>query len=189
MNIASKKATRAGRWKPKQLQILAVSAAILALLGLGIGIFCVTRGTAQSEDVSASSGLVYDESAVSGGWESLTEEEIVASLNEKLEEGLINISMNTSPVFADGTSEGNLMIVNEEVNNYPQVVELFRNNTGELIYTSGAIPVGSKIERAALDVDLEAGTYECTAMFHSVDPDTGETVGSAGAVITITVQS
>ena len=41
----------------------------------------------------------------------------------------------------------------------------------------------------ALDVELEAGTYECTAMFHSLDPDTGTVLGSAGANITITVQN
>ncbi len=60
---------------------------------------------------------------------------------------MINISMNTTPIFSDGTTEGNLMIVNEGVNNYPQVVEIIRNDTQEKIYKSGAIPVGSKIEK------------------------------------------
>ena len=109
-------------------------------------------------------------------------------LNEKVEEGMINISMNTSPIFADGTSEGNLMIVNESVNNYPQIVEIVRNDTGETIYKSGGIPVGSKIETAKLSVDLPAGQYECTAMFHNVDPDTGNSLGCAGAIIVITIQ-
>ena len=97
---------------------------------------------------------------------------------------MINISMNTSPIFADGTSEGNLMIVN----NYPQIVEIVRNDTGEPIYKSGGIPVGSKIETAKLSVDLPAGQYECTAMFHNVDPDTGNSLGCAGAIIVITIQ-
>ena len=95
--------------------------------------------------------------------------------------------MNTSPVFADGTSKGSLMIVNEEVNNYPQVVEISRDDTGELIYKSGAIPVGSKIESAKLSVDLDPGTYKCTALFYNVDPDTGDYLGCAGAVVTVTV--
>ena len=81
------------------------------------------------------------------------------------------------------------MIVNELVNTYPQRVELYRNDTEELIYTSDAIPVGSKIAEAALDVDLEAGVYECTAMFHSLDPDTGAVLGTAGAVVTLTIQA
>ena len=83
---------------------------------------------------------------------------------------MINISMNTAPYFENGTAEGNVMIVNEDINLYPQQVEFIRNDTQEVIYQSKAIPVGSKIERAALDVELPAGTYECTAMFHNLDP-------------------
>ena len=47
--------------------------------------------------------------------------------------------------------------------------------------------MGSKIENAKLDVDLNAGTYDCTAMFYNVDPQTGAYLGCAGAIITITV--
>ena len=47
--------------------------------------------------------------------------------------------------------------------------------------------MGSKIEKAALDVHLEAGTYECPALFHSLDPETGSILGTAGAVITLTI--
>ena len=100
---------------------------------------------------------------------------------------MINISMNTAPIFSDGTSAGNLMIVNESINNYPQIVVITRNDTGDEIYRSGGIPVGSKIETAKLAVDLPAGTYECTALFHNVNPDTGESLGCAGAIINITV--
>lgn len=132
-------------------------------------------------------GIEFDPSATEGGWDEADTDEIIAGLNEKVEAGMINISMNTSPVFADGTSKGSLMIVNEEVNNYPQVVEISRDDTGELIYKSGAIPVGSKIESAKLSVDLDPGTYKCTALFYNVDPDTGDYLGCAGAVVTVTV--
>ena len=132
-------------------------------------------------------GIEFDPSATEGGWDEADTDEIIAGLNEKVEAGMINISMNTSPVFADGTSEGSLMIVNEAVNNYPQVVEISRDDTGELIYKSGAIPVGSKIESAKLSVDLDPGTYKCTALFYNVDPDTGDYLGCAGAVVTVTV--
>ena len=40
-----------------------------------------------------------------------------------------------------------------------------------------------------LDVDLPAGTYECTAYFHNLDPDSGAIIGTAGAIITITVKN
>ena len=137
--------------------------------------------------VETGPGIVYDDGAVEGGWNEADTDKIIASLNAKVEEGMINISMNTSPNFREGTAEGNLMIVNEGINRYPQVVEISRNDTGEMIYKSGAIPVGSKIEHAKLSVDLPAGTYDCTAMFYNVDPDTGSYLGCAGAIISITV--
>ena len=129
----------------------------------------------------------YDKNVVEGGWDEADTEKIVDSLNEKVAEGMINISMNTSVYCTNGTSTGNLMIVNESINRYPQVVEITRNDTGEPIYKSGAIPVGSKIEKAKLDVDLDAGIYECTALFYNVNPETGDSLGCAGAIVTITI--
>ena len=167
---------------------------ILAVVGLAaaltVGIFTAVRmirKPAQSKD-DPKNGIVYDDSAIEGGWDNLSPEEIAEKLNEKVAEGMINISMNTAPYFEDGKADGNVMIVNESINNYPQQVEFIRNDTGEQVYQSNAIPVGSKIERAALDVELPAGTYECTAMFHNLDPVSGEIIGTAGAIITITVK-
>ena len=161
-------------------------------VGIGVGLVIVVTVIilllrSCGAPVDDHGGIEFDPSATEGGWDEADMDALRDSLNEKVEEGMINISMNTSPVFADGTSEGSLMIVNEAVNNYPQVVEISRDDTGELIYKSGAIPVGSKIEAAKLSVDLDPGTYKCTALFYNVDPDTGDYLGCAGAVVTVTV--
>ena len=178
---------------PKQakLNVRVVLAIAFLICAIGTGIFLITRLVSKpltKEEARAKAGIVYDSAAVEGGWDNLSPEEIAEKLNEKVAEGMINISMNTAPYFEDGKAEGNVMIVNESINNYPQQVEFIRNDTGEHIYQSKAIPVGSKIERAALDVELPAGTYECTAMFHNLDPVSGEIIGTAGAIITITIQ-
>ena len=179
---------------PKQarLNIRVVLAVAFLVCAIGAGIFLITRLVSKplsKEEARAKAGIVYDSSATEGGWDNLSPEEIAEKLNEKVAEGMINISMNTAPYFEDGKAEGNVMIVNESINNYPQQVEFIRNDTQEVIYQSKAIPVGSKIERAALDVELPAGTYECTAMFHNLDPVSGEIIGTAGAIITITVKN
>ena len=179
---------------PKQarLNIRVVLAVAFLVCAIGAGIFLITRLVSKpltKEDARGQTGIVYDSSAVEGGWDNLSPEEIAEKLNEKVAEGMINISMNTAPYFEDGKAEGNVMIVNESINNYPQQVEFIRNDTGEQIYQSKAIPVGSKIERAALDVELPAGTYECTAMFHNLDPETGDIIGTAGAIINITIKN
>ena len=170
---------------------ITIYAIIFLVLLVGAGIFLAVRILHKPADAAladSKSGIVYDSSAVEGGWDNLSPEEIEARLNEKVAEGMINISANTAPIFEDGSSEGNLMLVNESINNYPQKVQIVRNDTGEQIYESGAIAVGSKIERAKLDVVLPAGTYECTAYFHNLDPETGDIIGTAGAIITITIQ-
>ena len=179
---------------PKQtrLNIRVVLAVAFLVCAIGAGIFLITRLVSKpltKEDARGQTGIVYDSSAVEGGWDNLSPEEIAEKLNEKVAEGMINISMNTAPYFEDGTSEGNVMIVNEAINNYPQKVQIVRNDTGEQIYQSNAIPVGSKIERAKLDVALPAGTYECTAYFHNLDPVSGEMIGTAGAIINITIKN
>ena len=179
---------------PKQarLNIRVVLAVAFLVCAIGAGIFLITRLVSKpltKEDARGQTGIVYDSSAVEGGWDNLSPEEIAEKLNEKVAEGMINISMNTAPYFENGKAEGNVMIVNEAINNYPQQVEFIRNDTQEVIYQSKAIPVGSKIERAALDVELPAGTYECTAMFHNLDPVSGEIIGTAGAIINITIKN
>ena len=179
---------------PKQarLNIRVVLAVAFLVCAIGAGIFLITRLVSKpltKEDARGQTGIVYDSSAVEGGWDNLSPEEIAEKLNEKVAEGMINISMNTAPYFEDGKAEGNVMIVNEAINNYPQQVEFIRNDTQEVIYQSKAIPVGSKIERAALDVELPAGTYECTDMFHNLDPVSGEIIGTAGAIINITIKN
>ena len=179
---------------PKQAKgsIRVVLAVAFLACAIGTGIFLITRLVSKpltQEDARGQTGIVYDSSAVEGGWDNLSPEEIEARLNEKVAEGMINISANTAPIFEDGASEGNLMLVNESINNYPQKVQIVRNDTGEQVYESGAIAVGSKIERAKLDVVLPPGTYECTAYFHNLDPESGAIIGTAGAIITITIKN
>ena len=168
-----------------------IGAGVLAAVAIGAIIFIVVtlRAPMSKEEARAKAGIVYDSAAIEGGWDNLSPEEIAEKLNEKVAEGMINISMNTAPYFENGAADGNLMIVNESINNYPQKVQIVRNDTGEQIYQSKAIPIGSKIERAKLDVDLPAGTYECTAYFHNLDPVSGEIIGTAGAIINITIKN
>ena len=174
------------KMKLSPIHISLIALAILVVIAV-IVTFAVKKD--EPKEPTTQSGIIYDDSAIEGGWETLCPEEIAEKLNEKVAEGMINISMNTAPYFENGASEGNVMIVNEAINNYPQQVEFIRNDTQEVIYQSKAIPVGSKIERAALDVELPAGTYECTAMFHNLDPVSGEIIGTAGAIINITIKN
>ena len=113
--------------KSRTLVILAVVGLAAALtLGIFTAVRLIRKPAASKDDPKTS--IVYDSSAVEGGWDNLSPEEIAEKLNEKVAEGMINISMNTAPYFEDGKAEGNVMIVNESINNYPQQVEFIRND-------------------------------------------------------------
>ena len=128
-----------------------------------------------------------DDNAEKGPREEKSQEEIQEELNKKVEEGMMNISMNASPAFNDGRSEGNLLIVNNNINRYPQMVEIYRKDTNELIYQSKLVPVGYRLDNAKLDVVLPKGVYECIAYFNAVDTESNAIVGKAGAEIVITI--
>ena len=94
----------------------------------------------DSDTAPLNGGIIYDDGAVEGGWNVTDTDAIVEALNEKVDEGMINISMNPSPIFPNGTSTGNLMIVNDSITRYPQFIQLSRHDPAQLFSTSGLLP-------------------------------------------------
>lgn len=128
-----------------------------------------------------------DENIEYGERETKSHEEIVEELNKQVEEGMINISMNIYPTFENGTAKGDLLIINNTINRYPQIIEIYTKDDNKLIYRSGVIPVGGRVDYAQLNENLPAGTYNCVAYFNAINTETEEFVGKAGAEIQITV--
>lgn len=178
--------------KKKNRGLVAVILALIVIIIILLLRSCGTGDLPNPDGPGGNNGPVFDLDIDSGAQEGKPEgrpiEEIQEELNKKVEDGMINISMNLNPVFADGKSAGNLLIMNEDINKYPQVVEIYRKDNNELIYKSGLIPVGHRVETGKLLVDLKAGTYECVAYFNAVNPETGALLGKAGAEILVIVQ-
>ena len=87
----------------------------------------------------------------------------------------------------DRTAEGDVRIENVPSNHYLMQVKVVRDDTGEAVYRTGMIEPNHHIQRARLDVDLDAGSYPCTAVFYAYEPDTEEPVGQAAAKMTVVV--
>lgn len=121
--------------------------------------------------------------------DTVTDEQETSDSSPSLEGSYITMSMNTSPVFKSSSAKGNLRIKNDTKNKNPLVVEIYRDDTKELIYTSSMIPVGKYVNEDTLDVQLPKGEYKCTAYFISVDENTGESLGKGGVNINITIQN
>ena len=109
--------------KSETYKKVGIGAAIVVVLAIIILLLLRSCG-APTDDPG---GIEFDPSATTGGWDEADLDAIRDSLNEKVADGMINISMNTSPVFSDGESEGSLMIVNEDINRYPISVEITRS--------------------------------------------------------------
>lgn len=137
-------------------------------------------GCNSSSDTTTHFSTTVDESVTDEKTESS-----VSDLNKQVEDGMITMSMNAEPSFENGSAMGNLLIENDKSNKHPQVIQIYRDDNKELIYTSGMIPIGQFINEDTLDVKLPKGDYRCTAYFNAVDEQSGEKLGTSGANITI----
>ena len=169
----------------KKKRMVLIALACLLLLAVGGGIFLMTR----EEDAAMDDSLQLDDNATMGVLPGIDMKELQAQLQEQLDEGMIAFSINTSPVFATGGSEGNLMLENPANNAKLLVVEIYIDATQEMVYQSKAIPTGAYIENARLDKVLEPGEYPATAYFKAYREEDHSFIGQAGAAIKITVLS
>lgn len=133
---------------------------LLILLGI-IGGMVYYRSLQKQEK----SRLARDEEALGGLLPGKSPAEIEELLNQKVEEGMVDIGIAAEPVFEEGGKKGNLGIENVPGNRYSLQVSLILDETGEELYRSGLIDPGYYIEYVELDKRFESGAYEATAVF------------------------
>lgn len=96
-------------------------------------------------------------------------------LNQSEPEGVpmsYQVTMNSTWEFEDGeTASRNAYVANSENNETPVYFDVIRNDTQEVIYQSPVIPLGMDLDDIVLDVDLDAGNYECTLIYHLLDEE------------------
>ena len=133
--------------------------------------------------------MLFDDNATTGVMPGVDIDERRKELQDLLDKSLIAFSINTSPVFLNGTTEGNLLIENPGNNAKLLQVSIQMKDTEEEIYASKYLKPGTYIENAKLQKVLEKGTYEAIAYFSAYDEETHEYIGRTGAQISITVQN
>lgn len=155
-------------------------AAVLVVVLLAVGGFAAWNVLGKGDSW-------YDPSAVTGHYEGKSQDEIIADLNRQVEEGMMNISIAGVLSSPDGrTAEAR--IENIEANGRDQKVVITLDETGEVLYESGAIAPGQYVQTIELARDLEPGVYEVTATFTGYDLDTHEEDGRAAAQVKLQVE-
>jgi hypothetical protein len=127
--------------------------------------------------------------AEDGHLSNMTPEQIKEQMQKLADAAYFSFKINARPEFESGSAAGNLGIENPRYNVYPMVVQIFLDDTGEMIYDSGGIIPDQHIDNAKLSVNLKAGTYKATAYLNAYDPDTKVWQGKQAAALIITVRN
>lgn len=144
---------------------------ILILLGVCGGMFSYIYIMNQRNQQSR---LARDEAALGGMLPGKSEQEISELLNEKVEEGMVNIGIQGEPVFEQNGKKGRLGIENIAANHYSFQVDVLLDETGETVYSSGLIDPGYYVEYVELNQKLKSGDYGATAVFTTYSLDESE---------------
>lgn len=157
---------------------------LLLLLAFGgIGTFFFTRE--EAKPVSMISGDILPEGKDAN---KISDAEIKNLAQEKVDRSKFNMIIAPEATFDSADKPGELMIQNPNQNAYPVNVEITRNDTGELIYTSGAIKPGFEVKEAKLEKQLSKGDYPATAKFSLYDDKTKEKKGEVAVKIMIHIK-
>lgn len=103
-----------------------------------------------------------------------TLQDAVDEMLEKVAEGQMSLEMEVEARSADGENFS-CYLANADQNSYDMYMMLYRDDTQELIYQSGIIPIGARIESFTTNVKMDPGMYVCTLVFCQLEED-GETI-------------
>lgn len=165
----------------KKPLVIAAFGAMAVALGVCIGLL-LTRPAAEVPEETRSAldrGFVDDNNADS----------IMSEADDKVAEGMFECSMTTTWTFEDGTAVSpNAYVENVEANRHTIYFDVVEDATGETLYSSPLIPVGSELKNIKLEKELPAGTHEATVMYTLVD-ENNEEISSVGFRITILINN
>lgn len=146
---------------------LAVCLAVIIVL-LGAVVYLLFRGQDGEPEETKRRNVVVNEENVDEVLESLAEEGYVPP-------GYYEAVMNSTWDFASGeVPSENAYVENAETNTNPVYFDVVRQDTGETIYESPILPVGSHLKDIRLDTVLEAGSYDCVLTYHLLDEEEQE---------------
>ncbi|UYJ40312.1 MAG: hypothetical protein OGM15_12035 [Lachnospiraceae bacterium] len=145
----------------KKKSILPVIIGIVLIIIVVVGVVILVQGNSNNT-TSKQRNLVVNPDNV---------DEVKKELDDqKVETGTYNVTMNTTWEFEKGDSAStNAYVENSTLNKNTVYFDIVRTDTGEKIYESPKIPVGSHLEKITLDKALEKGSYDCTLTYHLLD--------------------
>ena len=153
-----------GKEKGGKKAVFALCIGVIVVLVALVVYLLATRNQEKTEDAVQRNIVVNEENV----------EEVLRQLEEKeaILPGYYEVTMNSTWNFASGDApSNNAYVKNAETNTNPVYFDVERADTGEVVYESPILPVGSHIENITLGVNLEDGTYDCILTYHLLDDE------------------
>ena len=136
--------------------------------------------TTSNREVVSESRVILDENSAAG---------VMEDMRSEVAEGMFECNMSMTWTFDDTTNPSkDAYVANSKNNKYPIYFDVILKDTGETIYTSPILPVGSELKNFALDKSLDPGTHKVKVMYTLIkDEVSQEPISSAGFIIKVKV--
>ena len=162
----------------KKKGILPVIIGIAAVIIVIVGVVIFTQGSKSKDTASNQRNVVVNPDNL---------DDVLDDLKNKVKTGTYEVTMNTTWEFEKGDSAStNAYVENSTSNKNAVYFDIVRTDTGDKIYESPTIPVGSHLEKITLDKALEKGSYNCTLTYHLLD-EKGNPTSKLNLSLTINV--
>lgn len=159
-----------------RMNIIVIVLAVLLVAALGIIIYILTRPDEADEPDTGGRGTVVTEDNA----------DTINISQEPVEDGMYETSMTIDWHF-QGTRSEDAYVANVENNTRTVYFDLNLAETGETVYSSPYIPVGSELSGVTLEKELNPGTYDTILIYHLVDDDNKE-LSTLSVALTIYVE-
>ena len=144
--------------------VYVVGALVIVVLLAAVIYLLATRNQGADDGVVNRNIVVNEENV----------EQVLQELDEKeaVPPGYYEVTMNSTWRFASGDAPSdNAYVENAETNTNSVYFDVEREDTGEVVYESPILPIGSHIENITLDGKLADGTYDCVLTYHLLDEE------------------
>jgi hypothetical protein len=184
INVSTDNTSKSKPNKTKRLVIIGATVFVVVIAVLvGVIIYLLTRPeepipTPPSNTLGGRGTVITEDNA-----------DQFQELGEPVDDGYYEARMSIEWSFDTwDTPSKNAYVANAESNTRKMYFDVIINSTGEQVYSSPFIPVGSELRNFALDTQLAAGTYDATVVYHLVD-DNDEEMTTVSVAVTITIHS
>lgn len=144
----------------------------------------------NTTDEAETAGIAAEGAIMNGLPEGMKEGELGDALQQKIDESMFTVNVNSQPIFQNGTSKGKVDIVNSPGNSFPCTVALTLDEDGSELYRSDDLIYPEQyIPTIKLTKNLPKGAYPATLTYYVYDVDGKEVTGTMKAAMTIVIQN